>query len=99
MQVLFTRSAARRLRQIYDYYARKASRKTALRIKRDILKRAKTLSEMHGRGAVEPSLSHLGLGHRYLVEGNHKIVYRAAGGAVYITDVFDTRQDPSKINP
>jgi hypothetical protein len=32
------------------------------------------------------------------VSGNYKIVYKQVKEGVLITDVFDTRQDPEKIN-
>ncbi len=37
-------------------------------------------------------------GHRYLVDGNYKIIYKKISEGILITDVFDTRQDPKKIN-
>jgi mRNA-degrading endonuclease RelE of RelBE toxin-antitoxin system len=45
----------------------------------------------------EEYLGHLGKGHRRLMEGNFKIIYRIEDGHVYITDFFDTRQDPEKM--
>jgi hypothetical protein len=40
----------------------------------------------------------LGEGHRYLIESNYKIIYKEVPEGILITDVFDTRQDPAKIN-
>jgi hypothetical protein len=37
-------------------------------------------------------------GHRYLVKGNYKIIYKEIQEGLLITDVFDSRQDPIKIN-
>ena len=36
--------------------------------------------------------------HRYLVSGNHKLIYRIVGDEIIINDVFDTRQNLSKMN-
>jgi len=36
--------------------------------------------------------------HRYLVNNNYKIIYKKVEEGVLITNVFDTRQDPIKIN-
>jgi hypothetical protein len=33
----------------------------------------------------------------YLVEGNYKIIYKRVKEGALITDVFDTRQNPSKM--
>ena len=45
----------------------------------------------------EESLSDLGKGHRYIIRGNYKIIYKIQNQKMYITDVFDTRQNPEKI--
>lgn len=48
-------------------------------------------------GQQEEYLEHLGKGHRRLIEGNYKIIYRVQGEDIYITDIFDSRQHPSKM--
>ena len=48
-------------------------------------------------GQIEVNLQKLGEDHRYLVEGNYKIIYKKVKEGILITDVFDTRQDPVKI--
>ena len=47
---------------------------------------------------IEKSLEQLESSHRYLVENNYKIIYRKVKEGILITDVFDSRQDPVKIN-
>ena len=49
-------------------------------------------------GPIEINLEKINEGHRYLVKGNYKIIYKEVPEGVLITDVFDTRQDPIKIN-
>jgi toxin ParE1/3/4 len=49
-------------------------------------------------GQIEENLVSLGLDHRYLVEGKYKIIYFIKENVIYITDVFDCRQDPQKMN-
>lgn len=48
-------------------------------------------------GQEEETLKSLKEGHRYLIKGNYKIIYKLQGSTVYITDVFDSRQDPKKL--
>lgn len=48
-------------------------------------------------GQIEDGLIELKQGHRYIVEGNYKIIYRVVGNEIYIVDVFDCRQNPQKI--
>jgi toxin ParE1/3/4 len=46
---------------------------------------------------VEENLADLKQGHRYIVEGNYKIIYRLIDNEIYITDIFDCRQNPTKM--
>jgi hypothetical protein len=59
--------------------------------------RAVALTTTYELGCFELGLGHLGKGHRRLIEGNFKIVYRVDGDVVYVTDIFDSRQDPDKV--
>ena len=47
-------------------------------------------------GTIDEILEKLNEGHRYLVEGNYKIIYKIVYSTVFITGVFDTRQEPNK---
>jgi len=99
VNIVVTANAKRRLRQIFNYYCDKDLPAVAFRIKTSIENRILYLEKFPRMGAVEEQLSDLGLGHRYLVEGNYKIIYRIEEDKVYITDIFHTRQDPSKMKP
>ena len=59
--------------------------------------RARQLIQNPYSGQVEEYLDHLGLSHRRIVEGNFKIIYRVEGNEIFVTDIFDTRQDPQKM--
>jgi toxin ParE1/3/4 len=48
-------------------------------------------------GVVEEYLEHLILGHRRLIVGYCKVIYRISDNIIYITEIFDTRQDPTKM--
>ena len=48
-------------------------------------------------GQVEGNLVELNQKHRYIVEGNYKIIYIVIDSTIYITDVFDCRQNPDKM--
>lgn len=62
-----------------------------------LLEKAGSLADNPHIGQYEEYLEHLGKGHRRLVEGNFKIIYRIEGRYIYITDFFDTRQAPEKM--
>lgn len=52
-----------------------------------------------GSGAYEASLAHLGQGHRHWVVGHFKIIYRMVEDVIWVSDIFDSRQEPSRIKP
>lgn len=98
MRVYWTDFARSGLREIYRYYQRKASIKVANRIKAEIFQKVSRLAVQAHLGSNEPNLEETGLNYRYLVSGNFKIIYLIQGDSVFVTDIFDTRQDPQKIN-
>ncbi len=56
------------------------------------------LEKYPNSGQIELNLEILNEGHRYLVKGNYKIIYKEIPEGLLITDVFDSRQDPIKLN-
>jgi len=48
-------------------------------------------------GVKEQLLIHLEQNHRFIIDGNYKIIYFIKDNTVYITHVFDTRQNPAKL--
>lgn len=48
-------------------------------------------------GQEEEQLKKLGQGHRYLVQGNYKIIYRVEKHEINIVSIFDARRDPSSM--
>lgn len=64
----------------------------------NVLERVTQLETFPESGPIEPSLAHRNREHRYLVIGHHKIIYRLEKQQVLIVRVFDTRQNPEKLN-
>lgn len=67
-------------------------------IKTILLDKADKLTENPFIGQIEEHLEHLNKEHRRIIENNFKIIYRVEGNVIYVTDFFDTRQDPNKMN-
>ena len=89
MKVKLTANARRRLQQIRDYHKEQGNAAKSRRIGRKILTEAKKLEKYSELGQVEINLESEGKGHRYLL----------VKPFIFITDIFDTRQDPEKIRP
>lgn len=98
MKVIWSDFASDTLIAIYQYYKEVAGNKVAQKIKKRIFVCTRKLIKHPDAGPTEESLQIMGEGHRFLVEGNYKIVYKHVKEGIMITDVFDARQDPFKIN-
>ncbi len=96
-QVIWTNFAISELKNIYLYYRMVATDKVADKIRKSIFDSTRHLSKQPLIGAVEENLIDLKQGHRYLVVGNYKIIYRIIHDNIYVTDIFDGRQNPRKM--
>ena len=97
MKLVYTEQAIASLEEALEFMINKVSYEKLLEIRGRILDKTETLSVQPFQGQKEPFLVHLGLGHRRLVEGHYKIIYRIIGDFIYVTDIFDSRQDPYKM--
>ncbi len=97
MKLIYTEQALLSLEEILNFIAPKVTHEKLIEIRDEILDVADTLVFQPLQGPGEPFLEHLGLGHRRLVVSHYKIIYRVAGEYIYITDIFDSRQDPTKM--
>lgn len=98
MRIIWTDFASLTLKEIYKYHKLYVSEQVAHILRTNIFSSTRQLKKHPDSGQIEPTLVHLGEGHRYLVEGNYKIIYKKVSEGILITDVFDTRQDPQKIS-
>ena len=97
MNVIWSAWALAQLEQLHDWHCAEASQEVADRIVVGIFAVTRQLEELPYSGQFEPWLEHQGLGHRRVVVGNYKVVYRVLEEEVRIVDVFDSRQDPDKM--
>lgn len=97
MKVYWTKFALDSLHDIYDYYKVNVSGLVANNIKESILLSTHQLELQPLSGTPEVLLQHLNQGHQYIIRGNYKIIYKIQSKRIYVTDVFDTRQNPTKI--
>lgn len=97
MKVLWTKSALASLYDIYKYYKDNVSIIIACKIRDFVLSSAGQIEKYSHSGQIEELLKGLEGGHRFIIRSNYKIIYKIKNDKIYITDVFDTRQNPEKI--
>ena len=95
--VIWSDTAIKELRVIYDYWYFNASKRVADKIINTIIDKTLLLEQTPCIGQKEEMLAHLKQEIRYLVEGNYKIVYWIDENLVSIATIFDCRQNPQKL--
>lgn len=100
MNVKITKPALNRLMAIHKYYKAEGNISKGIAIQKKIVQMAQLLGDNPLLGKKEKHLEDMGLDHRSLVVDRHyKVIYRIEKSDLYITDIFDVRQDPEKIKP
>lgn len=97
MRVELTDFSKSELKKIYNYYSEVSTDEIASKIIARILDDIEMLENYPLAGANEQQLAELGREHKNIVSGNYKIIFRIHKTTVYVTDIFDCRQDPKKI--
>jgi len=97
MKIVYTEQALFSLEAALNLIAPKVPYEKLIEIRDEILDEADKLLVNPLQGQKEPFLEHLGLGHRRLVVSHYKIIYIIRDEYIYITDIFDSRQDPEKM--
>ncbi len=100
LEVYWLELAENKLEDIYSYYLIKASKRVAENLVNGIVDSTIGIEKQPEIGQVETSLEHRKQEFRYLVFKNYKIVYwiNYDFRRIEIVNVFDTRQNPDKIN-
>jgi plasmid stabilization system protein ParE len=98
-QVVWSAHSESQLDEIFEYYKNKASYLVATKLVRGIISRTNILETTPLAGPVEELLINRTEKYHYLVCGNYKVIYSVdhKSKLVKIADVFDTRQNPTKI--
>ncbi|MFT4681801.1 MAG: toxin ParE1/3/4 [Granulosicoccus sp.] len=99
MKVVITEVALTNLEEALDLLKENFSEKSRLMLAAKVISSTYKLAVYPEMGQIEPVLESLNLGHRRIIEGHFKIVYRinASEETIYVTDIFDSRQDPKKV--
>lgn len=100
LEIYWTDFSKKELKNIFNYYKEKASLNVAKTLVIGITTEVKKLKKQPTIGQEEELLKNDPREFRYLVYKNYKIIYWVSieKNTAEIFDVFDTRQNPIKIN-
>ena len=97
MKILYTEQSLISLQESLDFISKEVSLEKLIEIRDQILDSTDILVKYPKLEKKEEYLEHLNLNHRRIIEGHYKIIYRIDKKIIYITDIFDTRQEPKKM--
>lgn len=89
-KVVWTAKAVKQLDKIYDFLAQNSVRTAEKRVLR-LLEKIDQLKNFPLMGQEELHLQHLKKGHRYLIEGNYKVVYRKVKWCIFLLFLIPAR--------
>jgi len=97
--IIWSRFSENKIDKIYDYYETRVNTQLAKKIVKSILSTPDQLIKNPKIGALESSLKNREIEYRYIISTNYKIIssVEELDKSVRIADVFDTRQNPNKI--
>jgi toxin ParE1/3/4 len=95
--VIWTLPALASLRDIHNFI-KKDSPEGAHKVTMTLVSLGNDLTTtLPARNPIEPLLAEESVTFRFVVKWNYKIIYTIEDASVMIVDVFDTRQNPSKL--
>ncbi|MEM8894888.1 MAG: type II toxin-antitoxin system RelE/ParE family toxin [Bacteroidota bacterium] len=99
MKVVYTDQSIESLQESLEFAIEEQDlpHEMASELKKRLFIRADGLAVNPYKGQREEYLQHLNEGHRRIIEGHFKIVYKVENDILYITDFFDSRQSPEKM--
>ena len=99
LTVYWTDFSKSELKRIFDYHRENVSLKIARQITKQIISKADSLGDFSEIGVVEEFLKDRPQKFKYTISTNYKIIYwiNEVKKRVEIMDVFDTRQNLTKI--
>ena len=98
-RIIWSQFAEDKLDNILNYYVQNAGVSVGKKLLLEIIAAPDFLISNPEAGQIELSLEHFELEYRFIVHRNYKIIYSAdfKNQTIQIADVFDSRQDPSKL--
>lgn len=100
LEVYWTQFAEDKLADIFEYYKYKAGIRVAKKLVDEIVDESLKLEKNPFSGQIEALLSDRVQEYRYIVHNNYKIIYWVdeVNKIIFVSHVFDTRQNPTKIS-
>jgi len=99
-KIIWSSHSELQMDQIFNFYQHQASINIAIDIITKIIESTNILKSKPYLGPIEPLLQNRNFTYRYLIYSHYKIIYHVdeINKTIKISDIFDTRQNPSKLD-
>jgi len=97
VKVIWSKRAIKGLTKIFEYYSQEASLSVAQKLVKALVDSTIQLKQFPQSGSEEQLLKGNQKEYRYIIIGNYKILYYLKPNQIIISNVFDCRQNPTKI--
>jgi plasmid stabilization system protein ParE len=92
-KIVWTEKATNQVENILLYISKEVSEQSATAFLDTLMTKVKSLEANTYEGRLAPKMRTV----RFVLIGkNHRLYYRRSGNTLFITQLYDTRQDPSK---
>lgn len=98
MEVVWSENAELQIKLILELYQFQSSKSKAKNLVKEIISSSLILKKFPELGTLQqvyPTRSNV---YRYILSGHHKLIYFISYQSIVIATVFDTRQNPEKLN-
>jgi plasmid stabilization system protein ParE len=85
------------LDEIYDFYLKNYSKKTAMKVRREIIDKIEVLIEQPEIYPIEPLLKKIPSNLRYILVRHFKVIYEFTGQEIFILHIFNINKNPKKL--
>src|SRR3954465_4666486 len=97
MKLVYTEQAIISLQECLDFLPPETSDEKRIKIREQILNKADKLTSNPKLGQREEYLYAIENEYRRIIISKYKILYRIEKDTIFITDIFDSRQNPEKM--
>lgn len=98
LKIIWTQTANNNLKEIFNYYRLNVTTSIALSIIRNLKSNVNSLSKFPYEGLNLKTPKPLQNVYHFIIVRNYKIIYEIINTNIYIITIFDTRQNPEKLN-
>ena len=98
MEVVWSENAELQIKLISELYKFQFSKSTAKNFAREIISSTLILKKFPELGTPQEVHPTRSIDYRYILSGHYKLIYFKSNSFIVIATIFDTRQNPEKLN-